>query len=286
MDILPLLIHGCSETMQKGDDFLLKSGQLTVKYLPRIKADDTSFGVGYYERTKLISKYFKAEYQKLREELETPQYFKDRLIKNYIYKGAILEWYMRIKLRLENNYSLFLDRVPRSGSIVDLGCGYGNVSLMLGFISKHRQVTGVDYDEDKIAMASNSPTKPSNVSFIHSDVLNYNFSPTDTFLLSDVLHYMPEENQVSLLEKCIASLNSGGSVLIRDANADLGNRHKGTRLTEFFSTTFGFNKATHGGMHFISGKTIERIAAENHMQLEVIDNTKLTSNIFYHLRKQ
>ena len=191
----------------------------------------------------------------------------------------------RSKLRLENNYRLFLDRVPRTGSVVDLGCGYGNVSLMLGFISKHRQVTGVDYDEDKIALANNSPTKPANVSFIHSDVLSFGFFPADTFLLSDVLHYMPEEQQVSLLTKCFASLNPGGTVLIRDANADLAGRHRGTKFTEFFSTTFGFNKARHGGMHFISGKTIERLAADHHMQLEIIDNTKLTSNIFYHLRK-
>jgi 1-acyl-sn-glycerol-3-phosphate acyltransferase len=286
LDIIPLLIHGTSDTMQKGDDFLLKSGQLTVKILPRIRSEDTSYGMGYYERTKNISKYFKAEYNKLREELETPVYFRDKLIKNYIYKGAVLEWYMRIKLRLENNYSLFLDRVPRTGSVVDLGCGYGNVSLMLGFISRQRQVTGVDYDEDKIAMASNAPTKPDNVHFICSDVLNYHFSPTDTFLLSDVLHYMPEEQQVSLLEKCIANLKEGGSVLIRDANADLSGRHRGTRLTEIFSTTFGFNKAMHGGMHFISGKTIERIAGIHQLHLEVIDNTKFTSNIFYHLRKK
>jgi len=284
LDILPLLIHGTSDTMQKGDDFLLKSGQLTVKFLPRIKAGDLSFGSGYYERTKIISKYFKAEYNKLREELETPEYFRDKLIKNYIYKGAVMEWYMRIKLRLEGNYHLFLDRVPRTGSVVDLGCGHGNVSLMLGFISKHRQVTGVDYDEDKIAMASNSPTKPSNVSFVHSDVLNYNFSPTDTFLLSDVLHYMPEADQVLLLKKCITNLNPGGSVLIRDANAELIGRHRGTRLTEFFSIRLGFNKAKHG-MHFISAKTIETIAAEQHLQMETIDNTRLTSNLFYHLRK-
>jgi len=285
LDIIPLLIHGTSDTMQKGDDFLLKSGRLTVKYLPRIKATDSSFGTGYYERTKIISKYFKAEYNKLREELETPEYFKDKLVKNYIYKGAILEWYIRIKLRLENNYGLFIERVPRSGSVVDLGCGYGNVSLMLGFISKHRNITGVDYDEDKIAMASNSPTKPVNVNFICSDVLNYQFVPTDTFLLSDVLHYLPEEQQVLLLTKCISNLNSGGSVLIRDANADLASRHQGTKLTEFFSTNFGFNKARHGGMHFISAKRIKEVADVHMMEMDVIDQTKLTSNIFYHLKK-
>ncbi len=285
LDILPLLIHGTSDTMNKHDTFLLKSGQLTVKFLPRIKPDDASFGFGYYERTKSISKYFKSEYNKLREEIETPEYFKDKLIKNYIYKGAVLEWYIRIKLRLENNYRLFLDRVPRTGSVVDLGCGYGNVSLMLGFISKHRQVTGIDYDEDKISLASNSPTKPSNVNFICSDVLHYNFAPTDTFLLSDVLHYMSEEKQISLLRMCIQNLNEGGSVLIRDANADLSGRHRGTKLTEFFSTTFGYNKAKNGSLQFISAKTIERVAKENNLKFEVIDNTKLTSNLFYHLKK-
>ena len=285
LDILPLLIHGTSDTMQKGDDFLLKSGQLTVKYLPRIKAGDSSFGTGYYERTKSISRYFKSEYNKLREELETPEYFRDKLIKNYIYKGAVLEWYIRIKLRLENDYRLFLERVPRTGTVVDLGCGYGNVSLMLGFMSKQRMVTGVDYDEDKIAMAMNAPTKPAHVNFVCSDLLNFQFFPADAFLLSDVLHYLPEEQQVSLLRKCIASLNRGGSLLIRDANADLAERHRGTKMTEFFSTTFGYNKARHGGMHFISAKTIEQIAAEHHLSMEVIDNTKLTSNLFYHLKK-
>ena len=285
LDVLPILIHGASDTMQKGDDFLLKSGQLTVKYLPRIKASDTSFGIGYSDRTKMISKYFKAEYNKLREELETPEYFKDKLVKNYIYKGAVLEWYIRIKLRLENNYRLFLERVPRTGSVVDLGCGYGNVSMMLGFISKYRTITGVDYDEDKIAMASNSPTKPVNVNFVCSDVLDYSFVPTDTFLLSDVLHYLPEEKQTALLRKCIENLNAGGSVLIRDANADLASRHRGTKLTEFFSTKFGYNKARHGGMHFISASLIKEVAGEHKMQLQVIDQTKLTSNIFYHLKK-
>ena len=285
LDILPLLIHGTSDTMQKGDDFLLKSGQLTVKYLPRIKPTDTSFGVGYYERTKSISKYFKSEYNKLREELETPAYFRDKLIKNYIYKGAILEWYMRVKLRIENDYKLFIERVPRAGTVVDLGCGYGNVSLMLGFISKHRTITGVDYDEDKIAIASNSPTKPSNVNYVCSDVLDYPLVPTDTFLLYDVLHYLPQEDQLALLKKCIENLNAGGSVLIRDANADLASRHRGTKLTEFFSTKFGYNKARHGGMHFISGNLIKEVALAHNMQMEIIDQTKLTSNIFYHLKK-
>jgi hypothetical protein len=99
------------------------------------------------------------------------------------------------------------------------------------------------------------------------------------------LHYLPEEKQTALLQKCIANLNDGGSILIRDANADLASRHRGTKLTEFFSTNFGFNKAMHGGMHFISASLIKEVAEANRMKVEIIDNTKLTSNIFYHLKK-
>ncbi|RZL98737.1 MAG: glycerol acyltransferase, partial [Pedobacter sp.] len=46
LDIVPIILHGTGYTMKKGD-FLLKNGTITVHYLPRIAADDSSFGVGY-----------------------------------------------------------------------------------------------------------------------------------------------------------------------------------------------------------------------------------------------
>ena len=34
----------------------------------------------------------------------SPRFFKELLIYNYIYKGPVLEWYLRVKIRLEKNY--------------------------------------------------------------------------------------------------------------------------------------------------------------------------------------
>ncbi len=71
--------------------------------------------------------------------------------------------------------------------------------------------------------------------------------------------------------------------MIRDADKDIANRQKGTWYTEFMSTkVFGFNKTQTDGLHFVSGTLIkDTIATFSHLKLEVIDNTKLTSNIIY-----
>ena len=42
LDILPILIHGTGYTMTK-NDFLLKDGRITLKYLPRITRMNTNF---------------------------------------------------------------------------------------------------------------------------------------------------------------------------------------------------------------------------------------------------
>ena len=42
--------------------------------------------------------------------------FYEALIQNYIYKGPVVEWYIRIKVKMEKNYRLFnlVDSRPRA----------------------------------------------------------------------------------------------------------------------------------------------------------------------------
>ena len=83
-----------------------------------------------------MGRYFREEFDKLKEEIEQPAYFREKLIYNYLYKGPVLEWYMRIKTRLEKNYQTFHELVPQQGKILDIGCGYGFMSYMLAFTSE------------------------------------------------------------------------------------------------------------------------------------------------------
>ena len=284
IDILPIMIHGTNYTLTK-HDYLLKDGQLTVKFLPRIKPGDTQFGNSYAEKTKLISRYFREEFNKLREEIEEPAYFREKLIYNYLYKGPFLEWYMRIKVRLEKNYRLFHQLAPKQGKILDIGCGYGFLSYMLAFTAEKREITGIDYDEEKIITANHCFSKTSKINFVYTDVLSFSFEKYDAIILSDVLHYLQPDKQKLVIEKCIHHINPGGTVIIRDGDKDIANKHKRTRFTELFSTKIlNFNKTTASGLSFLSGKTIKEIAAEKNMEYSEIADSKITSNTIFILK--
>lgn len=284
VDILPIMIHGTDYTLTKQDQ-LLKDGQLTVKILPRIRPGDNMFGNGYAERAKHIGRYFREEFGLLKQEIEQPKYFREKLIYNYLYKGPVLEWYMRIKTRLEKNYQPFHELLPVQGRILDIGCGYGFMSYMLSFTSPQREVTGIDYDEEKIETANHCFSKKDRINFVHSDVMGFVFEKYDAIILADMLHYLQPEEQKQLVEKCISNLNPGGMVVIRDGDKDKEEHHKRTKLTEFFSTrVLNFNKTKETGLSFLSGKMIRSIAAERKMSYKEMADSRLTSNTIFILK--
>ncbi|HTF21319.1 MAG TPA: 1-acyl-sn-glycerol-3-phosphate acyltransferase, partial [Chryseolinea sp.] len=284
LPIQPLLIHGASDGIPKGT-FYLNEVLVSLKFLPPIEVDDPSFGSGYAARTKQISRYFKDEYARLAVSQRTTGYYRYKLQSTYLYKGPILEWYTRIKTGLEGHYKIFDQLLPRQGRLIDLGCGYGYLCYMLQFVSANRTITGVDYDEDKIETAQHGYTRTERLQFFHGDVTTYPLGNGvfDGIVISDVLHYLPRTAQDALIRRCIGALSEEGVLIIRDGNVDLGDRHKGTRMTEFFSVKLlGFNKAVNE-LHFVSGAHIREVAFD--MTMEVIDQAKFTSNVIFALRK-
>jgi uncharacterized protein len=285
LDLLPVFIHGASDCMTKGENHL-RGGSVTVKIYPRVKPGDAAYGADYHERTRNMLRFYRTEWARIREALETPDYFRIKLIRNYIYKGPVLEWYTRIKLKLENNYDIYDRYVPRNAVVTDIGCGYGYLSYMLGFVSSKRHILGIDYDADKIRLAQHCISANEHIRFEAADAAEYPFKPADVFIFSDMLHYLPTEKQEALLLRCIGLLNPGGKILIRDADRDMDRRHRRTRLTEFFSTRTGFNKSDHLNLYFFSGVMIQALAGRCGMEVEVINQSALTSNVLYVLQKQ
>ena len=101
-----------------------------------------------------------------------------------------------------------------------------------------------------------------------------------------MLHYLPAEKQEALLLRCIGLLNPGGKILIRDADRDMDRRHRRTRMTEFFSTRTGFNKSDHLNLYFFSGTMIRALASRCGMDVEVISQSALTSNVLFVMQKK
>lgn len=215
--------------------------------MPRILYNDDSFGTTYQERTKRISSYMKEEYARICLEKNTPANpaFYEALVLNYIYKSPVIEWYIRIKVKMEHNYQLFNQLIPMKGQITDIGCGLGPLCYMLSMISKERQILGIDYDEDKIAIAQHGWLRGENLRFEHADASVYKFPESDVFILNDVLHYMNYEHQHDLLVKCANLLRPEGMIIVRDGNSAETHKHRLTRLTEVLSTqVVKFNRTT------------------------------------------
>lgn len=286
IDILPIIMHGVGDCITKGENFL-KAGRITVKVMDRIAPSDIRFGANYVERSKAFRQFYIGDLQALKLDEESTSYYRSKLVHNYKYKGPVLEWYTRIKTRLDKNYELFDELIPRDAKIVDLGCGYGYLALMLHFRSEKRKIIGVDFDADKIKVAQNVHAKSysteEQLHFELADVSTYKLADADVFILSDVLHYLPYEKQEILLSNCINHLNTGGKIIIRDGDSN-HEKHRGTQFSEWQSTKLiGFNK-THSAdkqLYFTSRKRLESFFSAINFNIEIIDRTKHNSNLIY-----
>lgn len=287
LDILPVILYGNGKIIAKAQPFNIRKGILLAEIMPRISYGDSSFGVTYQERTKRISAFMKQEYARIcqaKNTLDNPAFY-EALIQNYIYKGPVEEWYIRIKVRMERNYTLFDKLIPEKGKITDIGCGFGPLCYMLSMLSEEREILGIDYDEDKIAVAQHGWLRNDRLRFEHGDALSCPLPESDVFILNDMLHYMNYEHQYELLVKCAGLLRPEGMIIVRDGNTSDTQKHRLTRFTELLSTRIvSFNK-TSEALCFTSAEQISDIARECGMEIETIQNDKYTSNTIYVFRK-
>lgn len=283
-EIIPMAIYGTGDFLKK-NEFWGRRADLHVEILPRVKPGDAEFGNTYSERTKSIVTLLRASYADLKENKAGTRFHRDRLVQNYLYLDPALEWYCRIKIKFENYYAHFHKNLPTKGKIYDLGCGYGFLSYMLSFMSDEREITGYDYDEEKIITASHRFSKKNWINFHQADLTRFTPMACDGIVISDVLHYLLPEQQINLINKCAASLNQGGVMLIKDADADDA-KHKKTIQTERWSTKImRFNK-TANVLHFFSSNDLSVFAEEMQLNMEIISKSKTTSNTIWKFTKK
>jgi uncharacterized protein len=285
LDVQPILLHGFHFTMSKSD-FLLKNGILTIQPLPRILKDDLSFGDTYAERTKTISRYFKREYATLQKRRKNPEYIGRQLLYNYLFKSPIIEWYFRIKYRLEKeHYAEYNELIGDRKRIYDLGCGLGFLSYYLKSAQPGRHITGLDYDEEKITIAQNCYQKDGHIDFQAGDVTQFIPNLADAILLMDILHYLSEEEQLLVLENAVNNLNPNGLILIRDGITDDSEKFAATQKTEKWSIRIlGFNKSEQE-LHFFHSDFIRKFAESHQMSFEMHPHSEKTTNHLFILRK-
>ncbi len=286
LDITPILIHGASYVLPKSEYFV-RHGSLNLKVLPRIKYGDRQWGETFGRRTKSISMYFKQEFAVFKDEEENGKNLFSRVFTNYVFKGPVLEWYVKIKWRLESeNFEYYNSLVKSRSKVLDVGCGYGYLSYFLHYKNPNHIITGLDYDDEKIGIANNGFDKTGNLNFSCVDINEYTFGDYDVIIFNDVLHYFSKEKQLLLLDRCADSLQENGVILIRDGVTDFKKKHKNTQLTETLSTKyFSFNKKEEN-FYFFSSDNIKNFAKKHNLSYQMEEQSSKTSNVLFILKKQ
>ena len=203
----------------------------------------------------------------------------------------MLEWYTRVKVRMEHEYHLFNDLIPSNASVVDIGCGYGQMDYMLMLFSAKRHILGIDYDPEKIDTASNCFLRKSDIykariRFSVENAVDFEYPNADVFILTDVLHYMCREKQLALIDRCMEKLNPNGKIIIRAGDSKNVKAHWVTLLTEFISTKLTRFNQLKEPQCFFDSAFLEEYANSKKFHVKSIRNDNFTSNTIFILERK
>lgn len=281
--IQPILLIGAHEVNPK-NDLLINRGELHVVPLDRLTSDQDE---STRDLTKRVNRLMREALIAEKQRIAKSQFWSAEIIKNYVFKGPILEWYVRIKWRLEqHNYDVYDEQIAQRKRIYDIGCGYGYLSYYLHYRNVDRHITGIDYDQEKIDVAEHARKKKNTLHFECADARMMNYDKADVFFINDVLHYLPKDDQYALLQQLHNQLLPDGILFIRDGIENDAERHRNTRFTEWLSTkVFKFNKTTNA-LHFLNEIELREFASHNGLSIERIQHSKTTSNALFILRKK
>lgn len=154
-------------------------------------------------------------------------------------RGA--HYYVRSKLRIDPvARSLYeLAAAEPFGHVADLACGRGQFAIQLLAAGLAESVTGIDWDEDKVRIASDAAGDLA-AKFEHGDVREATIAEVDTVMLIDVLHYLTAQEQDALLRR--AAKAARRRVVVRDVDPSRGASSALTQGWEWITTTLGYNR--------------------------------------------
>jgi uncharacterized protein (DUF2062 family)/2-polyprenyl-3-methyl-5-hydroxy-6-metoxy-1,4-benzoquinol methylase len=153
-------------------------------------------------------------------------------------------YYVAGKLAFDPVFRLVLSLEGDFGKVLDLGCGRGQLGLLLLELGRATSLSGVDADARKIDVARRAGPE---ATFRVGDLARLELDPADTVLLVDVLHYLPQNEQDDLLRAAANAVGARGRLLVRELDAEPSARSSVTRLFEWLARKTGLNRgrATH-----------------------------------------
>jgi len=162
------------------------------------------------------------------------------------FRRTFLVQYTTAKISMDPVYRNLVSLLPQAGTVIDIGTGFGFLPLLLGELYPKRsgQVLGFDYDQGKVetGQAAAAVLATSNVQLEVGDAVDRAPGTAAAICLIDVLHYLDQEKQRSLVVRCVEALSPGGILVIRDMPLKGGLGALVTRYGERFAMWVGLNR--------------------------------------------
>jgi uncharacterized protein len=199
LDILPVYIHGNSETLPKGDHIIYDEN-INVIIGNRIAISDTSFGLDYSQRTKSINKYFRAEFTAIRKEYEDADYFKNKLFLSFLYKEQQIISQVKEDFKVNKSHYFNLNKyIASDAKILHIANDFGQIDCLLALQEPKRKIQTFIFDEEKRNVAScNYLVKKRNISYVNTiSETNNNVNAVLISSFSEAIFSLEENANVS-----------------------------------------------------------------------------------------
>ncbi len=173
--------------------------------------------------------------------------------------------FVRWKMRLDRIFSLLAAENLGSGTVVDLGCGYGMALCFAAFDQPVRRLAGCDLSAHRIEVAQQA-LRDFNAETSVCDVRDFPLPSADLILILDVLQYLSADEQKVLLRRCCAALEPDGRLIFR-----VHDRERGLRTL----LTLGLDRLLFSTEHvgarpmILAAEQYESVLLEAGMQVEM-----------------
>lgn len=107
-----------------------------------------------------------------------------------------------------------LELLGDQGLVVDVGCGFGAISLLVAAARPGLTVLGVEPDEKRVRRAVEAARGLDNVSIRQGDARTYAWPPCRGVVFFDVLHHMLPAEQDAVIGAVGRALEPGGTLVI------------------------------------------------------------------------
>lgn len=210
LELLPVVYYGNRYVCVKHQAFFCQPSLSVQRFYPRVHGRDERFGSTDRERAKAWKLWYMQECEAMEAEFSHACNIEHRrlLLSNYLYKGA--DVWARAKRNCRRN--MFWDslekQIPRDAKVVELGCGIGERTILLGMLSRNRTVVGVDSSEEDIRIASNCHLAKDNIRFVCCEPQKWELEEADVYLIDSIY-----KDDKDLEERCKACLRPGGKIL-------------------------------------------------------------------------